>query len=150
MNIHNLVRGAIGSINPDTAATLYRSSGYATSPDGKQVPQYAPPATVRAQVQDLNQRDIQHLLSLNVQGSQRVIYLNGALNGIVRVQSKGGDLVVLGNGEVWLVTAVLEQWPDWCKVAVTLQDEDSVPFFPMLKFNDARNSQYVPLALRTF
>lgn len=150
MNLHGIVSGAISAVNPPQSASLYRSAGYTTLPDGRQQPKYAPPATVNAQVQDLSQKDLAQLASMNVQGSQRVAYLNGSLFGLVRVESKGGDLLTMADGHTWLVTAVLEQWADWCKVALTLQDDDAAPFFPSLQFNDARNSQYVPLALRAF
>lgn len=123
MNLHGIVSGAIGAINPQLPAVLRVSTGYTTQTDGDRVPTYAADVTVQAQIQDLSQRDIQHLDSLNIQGSQKVMYLNGALSGLVRAQNKGGDLVILNNGaEFWLVTAVLEQWPDWCKVAVTMQN----------------------------
>ncbi len=121
MNLHSLVSGVIGAVNPNVSATIKIGTGYSTLPSGKQVPAYAAPVTVTAQVQDLNQRDIQHLASLNVQGSQKVLYLNGSLSGLVRPLGKGGDLVVVGS-DTWLVTAVLEQWPDWAKVSVTLQN----------------------------
>ncbi|HEY6030507.1 MAG TPA: hypothetical protein VIU44_08090 [Gaiellaceae bacterium] len=76
--------------------------------------------TVRAQVQDLSQRDLLQLNGLNVQGSQKTVYVGGMLSGVVRPTQKGGDLITLDDG-TWLTTAVLEQWPDWCRVAVTLQ-----------------------------
>jgi len=42
----------------------------------------------------------------------------------VRPLAKGGDLLDFG-GQTWLVTAVLETWPDWCKVGVTLQLDET-------------------------
>jgi hypothetical protein len=120
VNLHGIVSGAIGAVNPHVSATLKICTGYTTLPSGKRTPTYAADQPATAQVQDLSQADVRQLDSLNIQGSQKVIYLNGALAGLVRNQNKGGDLVVLGT-ETWLVTAVLEQWPDWAKVAVTLQ-----------------------------
>lgn len=79
--------------------------------------------TVMAQVQELTTRDLRQLEGLNVQESQRSIYLSGSLDAVVRVNEKGGDLVVLADGRTWLVTAVLEKWLTWCKVAATLQDD---------------------------
>jgi hypothetical protein len=41
---------------------------------------------------------------------------------------KGGDLLTDGNGDVWLVAMVLEQWQHsngWCSVAVTLQNDEA-------------------------
>lgn len=123
MNLHGIVASAVGTVNPPQAAVLRISTGYTTAPDGDRTPTYAPDQTVQAQIQDLSQRDIFHLEGLNIQGSEKIMYLNGELSGLVRATNKGGDLVILNNGtEFWLVTAVLEQWPDWCKVAVTMQN----------------------------
>ena len=123
MNLHGVVSGAISAINPMQTAVLKVSTGSTLSPTGpgRPVPSYAAPVTLQAQVQDLSQRDLMHLESLNVQGSQKVIYLNGQVSGLSRPANKGGDLITLG-ADTWLTTAVLEQWPDWAKVAVTLQN----------------------------
>lgn len=59
---------------------------------------------------------------LNIQGVKRAIYLSGRINGIIRTDNKGGDLITAADGKRWLVVLVLEYWPDWCKVAVTLQN----------------------------
>jgi hypothetical protein len=121
MNLHGIVSGAIGAVNPPKAAVLKICTGSTTSGPGRRTPTYAADVTVSAQVQDLSQKDLQHLDALNVQGSEKVIYLNGALSGMNRPKGTGPDLVVLGS-ETWMVTAVLEQWDDWAKVAVTLQN----------------------------
>ena len=54
------------------------------------------------------------------QGTIRAAYLYGNLAGVVRPDSKGGDLVEF-NSQSWLVVKVLETWPDWCKVAIVYQ-----------------------------
>lgn len=77
-----------------------------------------------AQVQELTTTDLRQLDALNIQGSTRVMYISGEVDAIARVRQKGGDLVTMigGDGQVYLTTRVLEMWPDWCKVAVVLQD----------------------------
>lgn len=121
MNLHGIVSGVIAAVNPMVAATLRISAGtYTTAPSGERTPNYLADLQVSAQVQDLSQKDLLHLDGLNVQGSQKVIYVSGHLSGINRPTQKGGDLVILADG-VWLTTAVLEGWSDWCKVAVTQQ-----------------------------
>lgn len=120
MNLHAVAGPVIASINPMVAATLKRCLSYSTSASGRQTPNYAAPVTVQAQVQDLSQRDLMHLSSLNVQGSQKVVYISGLLSAVNRPNAKGGDLVTLPDG-VWLTTSVLESWPDWCRVSVTQQ-----------------------------
>lgn len=188
MNLHQQAAGAIGSVNPFIPLSIRVSTGYATADDGTRVPSYLPAATVSGQVQALTFRDIQQLDGLNLQGTRRAIYVNGRVEGLVRVENKGGDLITvpgaffqgsisgttltvdqvnsgqlavgdvlagsgvidgtsiagLGTGTggvgtyevdtdqtvaetamtcgaVWLVAIVLEAWPNWSKLAVTLQ-----------------------------
>jgi len=122
MNLHGIVRAAIGTVNPHQPVILRRSAGYTTSPSGRQVPAYEAPVTVRGQVQSMTTKDLRQLEALNVQNSEVAIYLDGFLDGVVRMSQKGGDLIETQDGKVWLTTNVLEQWPDWVKVAVTLQN----------------------------
>lgn len=123
MNLHGIVSGAIGAVNPHTPGVVLKASaGYTTATSGKRTPLYDTFPGLVAQVQQLTTKDLRQLESLNIQGSQRAIYLYGVVQAIVRVAQKGGDLLILPDGTTWLTTAVLEQWPDWCKVAVTLQN----------------------------
>jgi hypothetical protein len=82
---------------------------------------------LRAQVQPVTWRDIQQMEGLNLQGTRSKIYLYGRVDGLVRSLRKGGDLVVIATGGVsdgtYLVAQVLEQYPDWCSAALTLQNE---------------------------
>lgn len=122
MNLHNIVSGAIGAINPFQAANVQYSNGYMTAADGSQVPSYIEVDNVQVQVQALTAKELQHLASLNIQGVMKALYLNGNSQGVVRPLGQGGDLFTLVSG-TWLVTTVLETWDTgWCKVAVTLQE----------------------------
>jgi len=122
VNLHGITSPAVGVVNPHVLVTLRVSTGYTTDDTGRQTPTYAADVTVMAQVQSLSARDLRQLESLNLQNIQNTIYLSGQVSGIVRASGKGGDLIVMGDGTVYLVVAVLEQWPDWVKVAVTLQN----------------------------
>jgi hypothetical protein len=122
MNLHKVVSGTISAVNQNRRATLQISSGYTTNPDGSRTPQYSNPIMVTAQIQALTTHDLRHLEGLNIQGSQRSIYLNGALNGAQRPSALGGDLITIYDGTLWLTTAVLEQWDSWVKVAATYQN----------------------------
>ena len=127
MNLHAIVSGAIGTVNPHVAATRRRAKGYTTDADGTQVPAYDDAAVV-LQVQALSFSDLRQMDSLNIQGTRRAIYANGAILSVVRVAQVGGDLIIfppglLPEGDVWLAAHVLEQWPDWCKIAITLQNQ---------------------------
>lgn len=79
-----------------------------------------------AQIQPITWRDIQQMEGLTLQGTRWKAYLYGQVDGLVRVESKGGDLITIPapspHAGVWLVTQVLEQWPDWVVAAITLQD----------------------------
>lgn len=191
MNLHGLVSGAIGAVNPHVPVSVRVSTGYEVDEDQgfRQVPAYADAQVVQGQVQSLTYDDLRQIDSLNIQGTKRAIYLYGRIDGLVRVENKGGDLITvpgasfvgsisgttltvssvnsgrislndvvsgsgvdeatrisalgtgigydgtytvdvsqtieseqMTSGAVWKVVQVLEQWPDWCKVAVTLQD----------------------------
>jgi hypothetical protein len=120
MNLHGIVSGAIGAVNPPIYATVKSSNGYSTNSDGSRVPAYLTTNNVPIQVQALSGKEIERLNNLGIQGVLRAVYLNGAANGIVRKYGDGGDLLLF-NGQTWLASTVLESWPDWTKLAVTLQ-----------------------------
>ena len=122
MNLHAIASGAVGAINPRVPLVLRVSTGSTVGADFKPVPTYAAAVTVMGQVQPMSWRDLQQIDGLNLQGTRRKIYANGFLDGIVRVTAKGGDLITDNDGNVWLVAIVLEQFPDWASVAVTLQN----------------------------
>ena len=121
MNLHGIVSGAVGTINPPVLCTLAVSTGYTTSPDGTRVPTYATTPNVPAQIQALSYTDLMKMGGLNIEGIRRAVYLNGTINGVDRAAVKGGDLITEPDGTVWLVAQVLEAWPDWSKLAVTKQ-----------------------------
>lgn len=127
MNLHGLVAGVVAAVNPLIPLKVEINLGNVTSSDGRRVPSYACPVYVLGQVQALSAGDLQQLEGLNIQGQQRAIYLNQNVDGLVRVENKGGDLITDPAGHVWLITLVLEYWPDWSKVAVTLQNQVTSP-----------------------
>jgi hypothetical protein len=126
MNLHGIVSSAIGAVNPFVPATVRRSTGYTTNADYSRTPTTSD-LPIRAQVQALTADDLKQLDGLNIQGVMRALYTDGSVAGVIRVAAKGGDVVVFPNGTLpegntWLCTHVLEQWPDWCKIAITLQN----------------------------
>ena len=121
MNLHQIVSGAIGVVNPLIPATLMRNASYATDADGTQIPTYETISDVMIQVQSLSNDELRQLDGMNIQGNKNAVYLNGQWGGIVRVGQRGGDLLVF-QGQTWLAVIVLENWPDWTKLAVTLQN----------------------------
>lgn len=127
MNLHAIAGPAIAVVNPFTAVTVRLSTGYTTEDDGTRVPTYDEYDDVPAQIQALSWGDLQKLDGLNLQGEKRKIYLTGRFDGISRERQTGGDLIAYPDGDqwpfgtLWLISAVLEQWPDWVCVAVTQQ-----------------------------
>lgn len=125
MNLRSIVNGAIQGINSDTVVTWVQSNGYSTSPDGTRTPNQSS-QDVSANVQALSGTDLRHVDGLNIQGVMRSVYLYGDVEGIVRADGKGGDILQFpevpgGTIRNWLVTQVMETWPTWCRVIVTLQ-----------------------------
>jgi len=148
MNLHGLVTGAIGVVNPRILGSVKVSTGSSITPAGVRVPTYTTLNNVEMQVQPLSTKDLRQVEMLNLQGTLRAIYFFGEVAAIIRGLNRGGDLVVINQGVnagVWLVNSVLEQWPDWCKTVVTLQTDAIETFIPSLNFSDLRNSQYLQL-----
>ncbi|HDT4930479.1 TPA: hypothetical protein QHR04_004485 [Enterobacter kobei] len=119
MNLHQIVRGAITTVNPDVPGVLKVNSGFTTAPGGKRVQSYTD-VDVMAQMQELSSTDLKQVDAINVQGILQSVYLNGNFNGINRPNQKGGDILTV-DGQEWLVVKVPELWPDWCRVIVNLQ-----------------------------
>ena len=125
MNLHSIVGPCVAAVNPWLTASIQRSTGYTTADDGSRVPTYQT-ASVKAQVQALTYSDLQQINGLNIQGERRAMYLDGSWDGVVRVDGRGGDLITLPDGSVWLVAQVLEDWSStagWVKVCVTRQNQ---------------------------
>lgn len=123
MNLHGIAKGLVSAVNPMTRLSMQRSlGGYTTAADGTRTTNYSPPFDVFGQVQDLTSDELKQLDGINLQGVHRSIYLNGHWEGLERTAVRGGTLLTTPDGNVWLVVKVIEQWPDWCKVAVTLQN----------------------------
>lgn len=122
MDLHGIVSGAIGTVNPFVPAQYYASQPPVTAADGSRAPGYAPPVSMSVQKQELSFKDLQHVDGLNLQGIFCAVYLRGTAYAVMRGKAKGGDKFVIGC-DTWLVVAIPEQWPDWCKVLLNLQVE---------------------------
>jgi hypothetical protein len=122
MNLNEIAGSMIAAVNPLVTATLQRSIGSTTAAEGSRVPLYSSPETVQCQLQSLQGGDLAMLDGLNIQGVRSKIYVNTQFSGAERSTQRGGDLITFADGSVYLVTTVLENWPGWCSVAVTLQD----------------------------
>jgi len=116
MNLHAIASPAIANINPFITATLRKSTGYTTQPDGKRTPLYSV-LTANIQVQAVSEDDLRFIDSQGIQGVLRNVYLNGNWQGIVQANRQGGDMMIF-NKYYWKVVHVLESWPDWTKIIV--------------------------------
>lgn len=120
MNLHGIVRRAITTVNPDVAGVMMVSLGTYTIDDaGHRVPAYTL-QNVTVQLQPLSYTDLMKIDGLNLQGVVKKAYVNGNFEGVNRPKQKGGDKLIV-NGQNWLITQPLEEWPDWCSFVVTLQ-----------------------------
>lgn len=134
MNLHGIVRKAINTVNPDITGVWRESTGFTQNAVGRPIPAYTD-HTIQMQVQALTGKDLMHPAFVSQQGVKRSVYAFGNIQGVVRPDGTGGDLLVFpqdrgGVNRTWLVVAVLESWtPDsagWCKVGVVLQPDVTV------------------------
>lgn len=122
-NLHRVAAGVVSAVNPMQTIQISVSAGYTTNADGVRVPAYELPFQASAQVQALNAKALQRKDGLNISGAEKQLYISGSLKGIARITQQGGDLIAFADGTTWLTTTVLERWPLWCKVAITLQND---------------------------
>ena len=125
MDLQGLANPVADSVNPNIFVSVQASTGYTNTGAGyRQVPAYATAVNGFAQVQELTSSELKQVEGLNIQGVMRAIYFRGALNGVIRPDSKGGDLVTIDE-QVWLVVKTLEMWPTWSKALIVLQEPAS-------------------------
>lgn len=130
MDIRGIANSVSSQVNPNIPVTVSASNGYDINPDTlAQVPKYTVVGPAPAQVQALDNSELKQIEGLNIQGSIRGIYLRGILAGVIRPDSKGGDLVVIAASPytpaalvgTWLVVKMLETWPLWSKAVIVYQ-----------------------------
>jgi hypothetical protein len=128
MDLRGLANSVSNTVNANVIVTVQASTGYTVATSGlRQTPSYAAGVTGPAQLQALDGSELKKIDGLNIQGVVRAIYLRGPLAGVVRPNSKGGDLVTIASPApaeligTWLVVKVLESWPLWTKCAIWLQ-----------------------------
>lgn len=120
MNLHGIVSAAIGAVNPFIPVTIRQSLGATENAAGRTTPSYGPALPAMGQKQPVTGRDIERFQQQNIQGVTCKMYLNGNYEGLFRVLGKGGDLIEF-ESQTYLVVCVMERWPDWCCLALTMQ-----------------------------
>lgn len=121
MNLHSIVSGAISTVNPFISVTMKLFTGEVTDRFGHPQQSYDD-QMVTGQLQPLSWKDLQQLDGLNITGVQKKFYVNGFYSATSRITQNGGDLMII-EGRTWLIKTVLEQWPDWCSVALQEQTD---------------------------
>lgn len=120
MDLRGIANSVSSVVNPNIPVTIRVSDGYTIGAGRKQVPAYLPDVDGFGQLQALDGDDLKQLEGLNIQGTIKALYVTGTLAGVIRPDSKGGDIVLI-DGKVWLTVKVLEGWSTWTKVAIRLQ-----------------------------
>lgn len=125
MNVYAIANSVIQSANQDIDAVWLRSTGYTTDAAGRRT-NASQRNTVRIQVQGLSAGELAHTDGLNIQGVRRAVYMFGNLQGVVRADKQGGDILQFPeipgqSAKDWRVVHVLETWPEWSKVVVVMQ-----------------------------
>lgn len=95
MNLHGIASPYVGVVNPPRPGTVRVSTGYTTADDGERTPTYADHADVPLQIQAMTFGDLRQVDGLNLNGTRRGIYVGRRVDGLVRPDNKGGDLVVV-------------------------------------------------------
>ena len=127
MNLRSIANKLTRTVNPNQSVSWLRSTGYSTDSAGKRTPSYTT-TTIQAQVQGISNNELKQLQFLNIQADARKVFAYDALDGVTRIDGHGGDILQFpsrSGGPVrnWLVTTVLESWPDYSLVLVTLQQD---------------------------
>lgn len=130
MNLQGITAAYVAAVNQMVKCKLKVSTGNTLNADYSETPSYANEVEVLGQIQSLQYRDLMQIEGLNLNGTKKAIYLQGNIEGVVRPTNKGGDLITMPDGTVWLVALVLEAWGQntnstaerWCKVACVLQN----------------------------
>jgi hypothetical protein len=114
MNLHSIVSGAIGVVNPFVDGFIMQSTGYTQDANYNRIPQYTV-HKASIQKQAATSEDLKVVDGQNVQGAVDKFYIQGNWNGVFQRREQGGDLIVIGDTS-WLIIQSMEDWPDWCAV----------------------------------
>ena len=130
MNLHDVVRGAITSVNADQVFTLYTATGnFARSYDTLEtVPEVLPGVSVQGQIQTISPDAVIRTERVLLGSIVRRIYLRASEGlsvkptGIYRPLARAGDYLDDHLGQRWQVDALLEDFSaeGWVSVQAIL------------------------------
>lgn len=128
MNLHAIVRGLITRVHPDEPVELIQCAGVENL-KGVIRTTYAEPVPILANIQPTGE-PLEHTDGMNVTPQTEDAYLfsnaSNPVKGITRLpMARTGDFLRRGDGTLWRVTDVLEDWSadGWAKVRITQQVE---------------------------
>lgn len=121
MNLHNIVAGAIGSINPHETVKVYRSAG-TQNVKGKVIAVYEV-SERRAQIQAPTESDIKLVEKLAEASHKIKVWIESPIGTINRVSQSVGDMIERDDGTYWLVVGVADDFSrvGWCCCLCVLQ-----------------------------
>ena len=128
MDLRGIVNQVSDTVNLNIIVTIRTSAGFTIGAGLRQVPLYNDPIVGPAQIQALDNSDLRQIDGLNIQGAIRALYMKGNLAGVIRPDSKGGDLVSITAPAplplqgLWLTSKSLESWSDWTKIVIVKQE----------------------------
>jgi hypothetical protein len=125
LNLSHIAGAYVSAVNPWITGQYQKSTGYSTDPSGERIPSYTAAVPLTIQMQAMTSGDLRQVSGLNLNGELRAMYCNGAIEGVDRPQSLGGDMITLPDASIWLVAKVLENWnttSGWTKFCVVRQN----------------------------
>ena len=133
MNLHQIVRDAISSVNPNTYVTIKKFSKYTIDDAGKITNEYSnyyPDlghsliVATFAQIQPISGERLQHLANYNSSNVYVRMFVNGEEHGLSEALSTNGDIVIFNN-QTWKIVEVPGLWrkSGWNEVILCLQDD---------------------------
>jgi hypothetical protein len=130
MNLRSLANSATQIVNKNITAIWRSSTGYSVNADFSRSPDYSD-TEIKIQSQAISSDDLKHIQELNIQGILRSVYIYGNLQGVVRADEKGGDLLIFKEvpsapDRTWKVIKVVETWPDWSHVIACMMNPDTL------------------------
>lgn len=108
INLHKVVKAAIGGVNPHEPITLYRSTGK-SAVKGKVTPTFEP-FEMTAQVQGVPAQDLKLNEKLASATHRIKVYLDAPADCIDRFNATTGDIIKRPDGSYWLIVQVGEDF----------------------------------------
>ena len=123
MNLHDVVAGAIGSVNPHETVTIWRCTGVSVA-KGVVSPVYAP-LTRRAQIQAPSASDLQQNERVARAEHRIKAWINVPADTVNRNAQTAEDIIERDDGSYWLIVGIREAYEraGWISVLAVEQLE---------------------------